>query len=265
MKEEQPHSANNHQRFRREDPVRTSPIRNWSTLYRRPNGGPAPVEDLSTKPPLLERLEQERLQSDTVSHGVTLGYQVIEEYLRQGQRIAQQVNNRSYNPETMGNDLRDMVERLARYYTDLGALWGDLVNSIVANPDFMNSLLRPFQAPPPPPVSTNGATANGTMTITLEVISARPTQVMLDLHPHAEKLPLTTHGLRAVDPEKLPLTDITFAPSTDHGPVCLRIRIPEVQPPDVYSGLIVEKATNLPKGSLTVRVLTWQHVPESTP
>jgi hypothetical protein len=119
----------------------------------------------------------------------------------------------------------------------------------------MNNLLRPFQAPPPP-VSTNGATANGTMAITLEVISTRPTQVMLDLHPQSGKLPLTTHGLRAVDPEKRPLTDITFVSSADHSPICLRIRIPDVQPPDVYSGLVVEKATNLPKGSLTVKILT---------
>jgi len=253
MKEEQLHSTNNHQRFRREDPVRTSPIRNWSTLNRRSNGGPVPVRDSSTEPTFTERPEQDRSQSDPVSHGVNLGYRVIEDYLRQGQRIAQQVNNRSYNPEAIGNDIRKMVERLARYYTDLGALWGDLVNSLVANPEFMNNLLRPFQSPPPPP-TTNGASANGTTAITLEVISTRPTQLTLDLHPHSEKLPLTTHGLRAVDAEKLPLTDITFAPSVDHGPIFLRIRIPDVQPPDVYSGLIVDKATNLPKGSLIVKV-----------
>jgi hypothetical protein len=179
---------------------------------------------------------------------------VIEDYLRQGQRVAQQINNRSYNPEAMGNDLQEMIERLARYYTDLGALWGDLVNSLIANPEFMNSVLRPLQPASHPQPTTNGAAANGTTAVTIEVISIRPIQVTLDLHPQAENLPLTTHGLRAVDPEKPPLTDITFEPHAVHGPVRLRVRIPDVQPPDTYSGLIVDKTTNLPKGSLTVTI-----------
>jgi hypothetical protein len=240
-----------HQRLHRKDPVRIGPIRNWSTLYRQPN--PSVSLDSSENSSSADHATQGRSWNDPVSHGVKLGYRVIEEYLRQGQQAAQQINNRSYSPGAMGNDIRKMVERLARYYTDLGALWGDLVNSLVANPEFLNSFLRPFQSPPPSS-TTNGVSANGATAVVIEVVSTRPTQVTLDLHPHSEKLSLTTYGLRAVDPEKPPLTGITFESSPNPGPVRLRIYVPDGQSPDIYTGIIVDKTTNLPRGTLSVRI-----------
>lgn len=239
------------QRLHRKDPVRTGPIRNWSTLYRQLNPGVSldPSENSSS----ADHATQDRSWNDAVSDGVKLGYRVIEEYLRQGQQAAQQINNRSYSPGAMGNDIQEMLERLARYYTDLGALWGDLVNSLVAKPEFLNSFLRPFQQSSTPSTA-NGASANGATAVAIEVVSTRPTQVTLDLHPHLEKQSLAIYGLRAVDPEKPPLTDITFASGLDLGPVRLRIRVPDGQPPDIYTGVIVDKTTNLPRGTLSVRV-----------
>jgi hypothetical protein len=156
----------------------------------------------------------------------------------------------------MGNDARELIERIVHYYTDLGSLWGDLANSLLANPDVLGNLLRRGQAQPgqqagSPPNGTPVATAFG---LSLDVISTYPTQVTLDLHPHAEKLPLVTYGLHAGDPQKPPLSEITFNPNTEDGRLLLRIRIPERQPPDVYTGVVVDKNTNLPKGTLSVRI-----------
>ena len=81
------------QRLHREEPVRTGPNRNWSTLYR-------PNTNISSTPsgnsPSADHPAQGHPWNDAVSHGVKLGYRVIEEYLRQGQRAAQQFNNRAY-------------------------------------------------------------------------------------------------------------------------------------------------------------------------
>jgi hypothetical protein len=157
----------------------------------------------------------------------------------------------------MGNDARELIERIVRYYTDLGSLWGDLANSLLANPDLLGNLLRRGQ---PQAAQQAGTTVNGTPTtvalaVSIEVISAHPTQVTLDLQPHAEKLPLATYGLHAGDPQKPPLSEITFKPGADDGRLLLRICIPEGQPPDVYTGVVVDKNTNLPRGTLSVRIM----------
>lgn len=216
------HEMSDSQRFHRDDPVRSGPIRNWSNLYRQPgsegSGDPSPNSQSTEQAP------RERPWSDVVSQGVKLGYRVVDEYLRQGQRVAQQINNQSYSPGVIGNDIRETVERLARYYADLGSLWGELINSLVANQDFLNSLLRPLQPPPPPPPADRTG-KNDTVALAIEITSSCPIQVTVDLQSHAEHTSLVTHGLRAVDYNKSPLTDITFIPSPDHGPLSLRIHV----------------------------------------
>jgi hypothetical protein len=258
MKQED-HPSQAQQRLRREDPVRTEAIRNWSTLYRRPHswGFRTPVTD----PQETDRTENARSQNGVVSHGVELGYQVVDEHIRQGQRVAHQLNGRPPTAGAMEDDIRGLVERLVRYYGDLGALWGDLLNSLATNPDFLDTLLRPWQPHAAPSTVNRGAddgtlstSTRGPIAVGIEIISSCPTQVILDLHPQSEKLPLGTHGLSAVDPKKPPLTDIAFEPGFDHGAIRLRVRVPDGQPPDTYTGVIVDKRTNQPRGTLSVRV-----------
>jgi hypothetical protein len=134
-------------------------------------------------------------------------------------------------------------------------LWGDLINSLAASPDFLDNLFRPWQ-PQPTPATTNGTSATGGKTLAIEVVSSQPTQVILDLQPHAELFSLATYGLRAVDPQKPPLTDLVFEPSSNNGHLCLHIRIPDGQPPDIYTGVIVDTQTNLPRGTLSIRIRT---------
>lgn len=250
----------NQQRFHREDPTRTRPTRNWSALYRQSD-----AREAAHSPESPQSTDHETPQAppwaDVMSQSVNLGYRVIEDYIRQGQRAAQQANDRSYNVGTTGNDIRDLVERMARYYADLGALWGDLINSFAANPDFLNNLSRALQPQPAPAngASAQGSSANGvpgkeSVTIAIEVISSRPTQVMLDLPLRPEQSSLIIHGLRAADPQKPQLTDIAFEPSPSGGPICLRVCIPHEQPPDVYTGVVVDKQTNLPRGTLSIRI-----------
>ena len=79
-------------RLHRDDPERTGPIRNWSALYRSADSW---SQDASTvKATEEDRKNQYGVPPDAVSRGVTLGYQVIEEHLQQGRRIAQLINKR---------------------------------------------------------------------------------------------------------------------------------------------------------------------------
>lgn len=237
-------------RLRREDPVRTEPIRNWSTLYRGSNSWDS--RNPSADPKSADKATPGGSWNDVVAQGVKLGYRVIEEYMRQGQRIAQQINNRSYGPGAMGNDIRDLAERMLRYYTDLASLWFDLMGSIAGNPDLMRNLFGLWQPKSEP--SANATPVNGAMAVSIEIVSTRPTQVTLDLRPQSAGLFLATHGLRALDPEKPPLTDITFERSLDHGLTSLRIRVPEGQPADIYTGVVIDRDTGQPRGTLSVRI-----------
>lgn len=236
------------ERLRREDPARTGPIRNWSTLYRRsdswdfPQGSGQPVSGgdggKSASP------------SDVVRHGVELGYRVIEEQIRQGQRIAEQLNHRAYDSRAMGSDLREVADRAWRYYADLGALWVDFLASIAGDGELIRRLFAAWRQPAE--AAAAPASSNGAVAVSVEVASVRPAKVTLDLRPHSEGLTLVCRGLHDVDAGKPPLIDVTFTPASgDRG---LSVRVPEGQPAGVYVGAVVDVATQEPRGWLTVRL-----------
>jgi hypothetical protein len=200
---------------------------------------------------------------DVVTRGVELGYRVIEEYLRQGQRVAQQINGRSYSIGRAGADLQELVERVFRDSTDLLSLWVGFVSSLAANSELTGTFSRAWQPSPfePPQkgtsayaASSNGGPPHQGTAVSIEVVSSRPVQVTLDLYPQSAGLSLMTPGLHAMNVQMPPLTDITFEISSDAGVPRLRVRVPEGQPPDVYTGVVVDRNTGLPRGTLSVRV-----------
>lgn len=247
-------------RLRREDPERIGPIRNWSTLYRSADswGADAPV----AKPMAAEETNHQSASSDAVTYGVTLGYQVIEEHLQRGRRIAQQINNRSYNVKGASNDVRGLVEQLMRDSANILSLWFNVMSSLTSNPDLVRQFSPtdhkdPSSAKPEASHQTASSVEEPTprnTTVSVEIRAHGPTQVTVNLSPRAEQLFLATPGLHAMSTEKPPLTDITFIPSLDGNPAQLRIQIPPGHPPDLYTGVLIDRATGLPQGTLSVRV-----------
>ena len=249
------------QRLHREDPERTSPIRNWSTLYRAADSWGK--DDPETKPAAEEGTNRRDAPPDAVSHGVTLGYQVIEEHIRQGQRIARQINSRPYNVKGTGNDVRELLEQLMRDSTNILSLWLNLLSSFAGNSNLVRQFSRSSSKDPSssereafhqttPPGEE--PTARDT-TVSVEIRAHGPTQVTVNLSPRAEQLFLATPGLHAMSAEKPPLTDITFLPGLDGNPAQLRIQVPQGHPPDLYTGVLIDRATGLPQGTLSVRIV----------
>lgn len=250
------------QRLRRENPERTTPIRHWSKLYRQDDswGAHAPPSQASPS----QAAPPNGATSEAVSQGVKLGYQVIEEHIRQGQRIAQQFNSRSYNLSHVGNEVRELADRLVRDSTNLLSLWFNLMTSLANNVDLSRSFSRPTSPPSPP--SHNGVAPQKTSpseelthpgtAVSIELLASSPTQVTLNLSPKAERLFLATPGLHAMTADTPPLTDLTFIPALDNNPASLRIRIPERQPPDLYTGVLIDRNTGQPQGTLSIRVLS---------
>lgn len=231
-------------RWRREDPARTRPIRNWSTMYRdswdlgEADTGPIPGTDGG-------------LWNETVTQGVELGYRVIEEQIRQGRRVAEQFNLRSYDPAAMGSDFREAGERMWRYYADLAGLWIEFVGSLVGNIDPMRTALAAWQ--PRTARSDPRKTGGSPVPITLDVASARPVQVALSLSRSRVPQALRVHPLWTTDPGRLPLADVGIRHDSGGG-VALRLRVPDEQPPGLYVGAVVDGDTGEPCGTLSVRL-----------
>lgn len=239
------------ERLRRKDPERTEPLRQWSTLYRAPDSW----NGRDAQPGADPERPDEKADSwgDVVAEGVAVGYRVIEEQIRQGQRVAEQFSEASYGPAAMTGDLREASERMVRYSADLVALWLDFVNSTMANGDLLRSLsatLQPGAAAPPSTAEHDAATTG----FAVEISSNRPVRVSVDLKTGTTGRALAAHALRALEEEKPALTDVAFEPGRDGSPLTLRLRVPEGQPPGLYTGVIADRQTGEPVGTLSARL-----------
>ncbi|HUO68581.1 MAG TPA: hypothetical protein VMV37_13655, partial [Gammaproteobacteria bacterium] len=100
-------------------------------------------------------------------------------------------------------------------------------------------------------VNGNGSAGGRHNDVEIELISPYPTTVSLDLRSTPDAM-LSVPALRAADDSKPALADIAFHDGAAR-PV-LRIRIPEGQPADTYSGVVVDARTHQPRGTLCVSV-----------
>ena len=226
-------------RIRRPPLDRTEPIRAWSALF-----GSGPGGSLT----------------DVVSRSVELGYRVIDEYIRQGQRVAERFNDRSYGPETVTGDIQELGARMAQYASDFFGLWLDFMQVVMLGGTLRETSAAEDGARARPAAPGNGAArrtpeAPAPTRVRIEIVSLRPAEVSLDLRPEAAGRPLVAQGLRAVDPAKPKLDDVALEAGPG-GELLVRIRVPGDAPPGTYNGVVVDAETSRPLGTLSVRVGT---------
>jgi hypothetical protein len=226
-------------RITRPQPARTEPIRSWSTVF-----GAA---------------EQGSLE-DAVSRSVELGYRVVDEYVRQGQRAAARFRTGAFAPDAPVRDVQDLTARMAQYASDFLAVWFEFVQLATAGGAF-RTMVAPGDAngrPPGTPSPAPGAavaTASGDRTrVTIAVTSTQPVEVCLDLHPETAARPLVVHALRASDLDTPRLSEVALEPGTDDQPPRLRLHVPPGHPPGIYNGLVIDERTSRPVGTISVRV-----------
>jgi len=243
------------ERLHRPEPERTGPLRNAANYLRdqAPAGGtqPEPAPHAGAHAP--------DAPDDVVAHGVRLGYKVIEEQIRQGQRLAQRLAKATdkagkSEPGAAGapvsGEISALIERSMHLCKDLGALCVDAVETLARSPDLLQSVLA--RAWPAQPGIVAGAVA--AQAFTVEVVSPHRTQVTVHLPSSAERFAPLVHALHAADPAIAPLTGARFITEPASGTPILQVEIPADQPPATYTGVVVDSATNEPRGSLCVRL-----------
>ena len=220
---------------------RTGPIRSFSTVFTAPG----------EQTPSGER-GPDRGFRDAVSRSVELGYRVIDEYIRQGQRVAETISRRSSPPEAATPDFQALGGNLARYTSEIMAVWLGMADAAMRG-------TGTYAAAPPP--STAGDTPGPDAAddgiqpaVRVTVESSRATEVSVTLRRNAAGRTLAVHALRAADPDAPRLTDVTVVAGSRDEPVTVRIRVPADHPSGTYTGLIVDDRNSEPCGTVTVRV-----------
>jgi hypothetical protein len=239
---------------------RTGPIRNWGGLFGAPR-------DASTTDGATPSPPGPTPPATAVARGVDLGYRVIEEYMRQGEAFAR-ANGSARSPGSpAAMDPRKLTERMVEYASDLASTWLEFVQATMppastgaaaartrADPggfDIGGAAQPRGESPNPAPETRASGLPWRT---SIEIASRRRAEVTLDLARDIGDAPLCAHDLRARDPEIPRIRGITVLASPSDHRVLVRISVPDDQPPSIYTGVIVEDASNRPLGTLSVRI-----------
>lgn len=222
-------------RIRRPPADRTEPIRNWSTMI----GGP-PVDGVPAG------------MAEVVQRSVDLGYRVIDEYVRQGQRAAERMSGRG-GPTSPVGEVQDAAAHMTRLASDGLRIWLELFGLAMAGAGGQMAPAGPVSAPAAAAAPANGATAAPTTRVRLAIATRRPVEVAVDLRPEAASAELIAHALRAADADAPPLAGAAFV-RDDGGALVLRLAVPDDQPPGIYNGLVIDAGSNRPVGTLSVRI-----------
>jgi hypothetical protein len=186
--------------------------------------------------------------------------------------VARAMGVPSAGPAPADEGVQNRMGAMLRSFTDFASLWMDLMSRMGAGgggapaPGFTpaSGTAGPFPASggpgdteppkavaPEPSAEPQGMAPVG---LTLDIQSARRVEVSVDLRPRSSGLPLVVHDLRAPEPDKPRLTGVKIEGLPDEERVCLRLEVPEEHPAGIYSGLILDERTSLPRGTLTVRI-----------
>jgi hypothetical protein len=206
---------------------RTAPRRDFSTLLGQTDSPASPDEQGHAARPT-------QATGNPIVDGVQAAYQVIDSYLREGQRAAQQyrsVVTPPRSPEASGN--ADLQARSLQVWTDLMANWFDLLGVFTSTMQSARSDVKSVQ-------------------LAYEVASAQPARVDAQFHEGRQTPYLVSHGLRSLTSDSC--IDVTFDLPQDDGPVVVKIRVPDQQAPGVYTGPLLHARDGSIVGSMTLQL-----------
>jgi hypothetical protein len=220
---------------------------------------------------------------------VELGYRVIEEYMREGQAFARRARPEGNAGAAFASDPRRMTDRLFQNAADFAAAWLEFAQTTMAQApwvppggagvapeaatagapiggfDLSDEPVRPAHPPRPvggapstreePREHRGGPQAPGAPTVTLDVVSKRRAEVTVDLRPGAARGRLVAHDLRQAAADGPRIGGVVIESDAASERVTVRLVVPDDRPPGAYAGLVVDEATNLPRGSISVRIL----------
>jgi hypothetical protein len=266
-------------RLKRPTLERDRPIRTWSTLFGPPHNGVTPpgpsapgregVGAAGGAPPPVGVGVGVGVGAagQTIADAVEAGYRVINDYMRQGQAAAQGfTSGAAASPGLPGAspDMQQLAQRVLQYGWDFAGLWFEMWTRMGGNATGWPSPgggapLRPGEWAGPPAAPAEQATPPSAaaekppMRLSVSLVSERRTSARLEFRAGPAGT-FVAHALRAEGQEAPPIRDVNIEAAAAGDEVTVRVVVASSQPPGVYNGMIIDEATNVPRGTISVRV-----------
>lgn len=259
------------ERFRRGDPERIAPMRNWSALSRPPDAPAAAIgptyhangfRATNASMPISPAAP---LPDDEIAEAVATAYRVVDDHLRAGRDAARALNRDRVDSAasdggrcedsagfaSLGAGLEELIGEAARAFAGLIPAVAAMFEAFGRSPYMSAAAFTDHVAAG---AGSRAADAATRPDLAIEVASARPARVTLELALGADPATLASAGLLAIESGRSPLTDIKFIPARDGERAVLSVRVPDSAAPGVYAGAIVDRTSGVPRGTLAVRV-----------
>jgi hypothetical protein len=156
--------------------------------------------------------------------------------------------------------MQQLAQRVMQYGWDFAGLWFEMWTRMGGNATgWPPPASGPASIQPEVPARSPGHRESadpagpGPARLSVCVVSERPTVATLEVRPGVGG-PLVVHTLRAEGHDAPAIRDVTIESSAGDDAVTVKVVVPASQPPGVYNGLIIDGASNLPRGTVSVRV-----------
>jgi len=189
-----------------------------------------------------------------IADGVRLGYQVIDAYLKQGQKVARQFVGTPVAAGTAnGSGGEEFEIRSVQLLTELMANWSDLVGVYTEAFSARAGSGRPQGESQGVPVPATRTSSTPTIQLAYEISSKRPALVDAEFFPARATLDLASHGLRCLRSSG-PEIAVTFEQDLERQRTIVLIRVPDDQPAGLYTGALLNSHDGSTVGSLSLRI-----------
>jgi len=225
-------------------PERVRPVRDFGTLF-------------GEEKPSAEEVSKGKRAKSSAQAPVADAYRVIDDYLRQGRRAAENLWTPLGNLAGAGEPSL-LTERFLRGAADLSSAWFDMLQTLSPAEGQRDAPTAPgaFDAGKRQASSVprkNGAASSLHVEIALQ--SVRLAQVTVDVFPGQHDSPVSLSILHATDAKTPPLTGVEVQSLGKASAVRVVLRVPEAQPPGRYHGVLLAGPERRPCGSLTLELL----------
>lgn len=252
-------------------PTRSEPKRTWpqgfenSSRGGESHGEPEPARAAGAPPPSGTR--------ESVDGTVNNAYRLIDEYLRQGQRMAKSAWLPFQGNSGDNHEPSNAPARLLRAMGDMTMAWFEVVQQTAgggqqhpgagpvgtAGPFAAGKAPPPGAAPPssaaPPTQPKDAASSVPFASIKVTVQSSCPVEVSVEVTGRPSSHQLLATELRCPSNDASPIAGVEVEISAIDAAPTLRIIVPEGQPRGMYSGLLLERENHRPCGIVSLSVL----------
>jgi hypothetical protein len=190
-----------------------------------------------------------------VSDGVRLGYQVIDTYLKQGQKIARQFVGTPPGAESGNTHPGEPEVRSIQLLTELMANWSDLVGVYTEALSSATGSIRPPERSQENPsgAAASKASAPSAVQLAYEITSRRPALVDVEFFAGRETLSLAAHALRCLDSRAAEIA-VMFEKQPDRQRTIISIHVPDDQPVGLYTGTLMDSHDGSAVGIVSLRI-----------